>query len=191
MANQGEAKDNRESYSYDTAIKGLDATFWANVEGTAAASGGKIRVNLDEIASYLQHKFGRFIFSINVPAVPAAGTARIWGLRNPGAATRGAAYFEQDTNLATIFARSYDNWGTLQSTTITHDSDWYAREVEYIINWEPDRVQFQVNDSDGYRTLATHTTSVPTFPLALNISDTVAENLDVGNVLVDNAHLIA
>lgn len=186
----GERRDQREGYTYDAVVKGADTTFWANVEGAMAAVAGKLRVNADEIASYLQHRFGRFIFAINVPTIPAAGTTRLWGLRNVGAPTRGAAYFEQDTSTTVLFARSYDNSGTLQSTSITADTDWYGAEVEYIINWEKDRIQFQVNDSDGYRTLATHVTRVGTLPLALNVMDTVAENLDVGYVTVDYPELV-
>lgn len=187
----GESRDLREGYTYDAAVKGADTTFWSQVEGAFAAASGKIRLNADEIASYLQHRFGRYIFAVNVPAVPTNGTARVWGLRNPGAATRGAAYFEQDSSqVAGIYCRTYDNWGNLQSTTVTHDSDWYGREVEYIVNWERDRVQFQVNDSDGYRTLATHTTRVPDALLALNISDTVAENFDIGYVTVERPEMV-
>lgn len=186
----GEEKDLRESYTYDATVKGADTTFWANVQGAMAAVGGKIRVNADQIASYSQHLFGRFIFAINVPTIPGAGTTRRWGLRNPGAVTRGAAYFEQDTSTTSIFCRSYDNWGTLESTTVTADTDWYGAEIEYIINWEADRIQFQVNDSDGYRTLATHTARVGQLPLSLEVGDTVAENLDLGYVVVDKARLI-
>ena len=190
MANQGEARDIREGYTYDSAIKGADTTFWSNVEGAMAAVSGKIRVSGDEIASYLQHRFGRFIFAINVPTIPAAGTVRLWGLRNPGAPTRGAVYFEQDTSTTSLFCRSYDNWGNLQSTTVTADTDWYGAEVEYIINWERDRIQFQLNDTNGYQTLATHTTRVPDAVLAFNIMDTVAENFDVGYVTADRVEVI-
>ena len=187
----GERYDNREGYTYDATVKGADTTFWSVIEGVIAAASGKLRISGDRVASYLQHRFGRFIFAINVPAIPAAGTTRRWGLRNPGAPTRGAAYYEQDTSTTTLFARSYDNWGNLQSTSITADTDWYAREVEYIINWEPDRIQYQINDSDGYRTLATHTTRVGTLPLALELHDTVAENFDVGYITVERPDLIA
>lgn len=131
-------RDNREGYTYDAAIKGADTTFWSQIQGTIGVTGTqpaqKLVVNADSIASYLQHRYGRYIFAINVPAIPAAGTTRVWGLRNPGAPTRGATYFQQDTSTTVLFARSYDNWGNLQSTSITADTDWYGAEVEYIIN---------------------------------------------------------
>lgn len=183
----GERRDIRQSYTFDARIKGADTTFWAQVQGAIAAVSGKLRVNADQIASYAQHRFGRYVFAINIPAIPAAGTTRLWGLRNPGSPTRGSAYFEQDTSTTTVYVRSYDNAGNLESTTVSADTDWYAREVEYIINWEPDRIQFQVNDSDGYRTLATHTTRVGNLALSLEINDTVAENLDVGYITVEKA----
>src|SRR3990167_4089638 len=186
----GEARDLREGYVYDTSVKGADTTFWSNIQGAIAAVGGKIRVSGDRAASYLQHRYGRYIFAINVPSIPAAGTTRAWGLRNPGSATRGAVYFEQDTSTTSLFCRSYDNNGTLQSTTVTADTDWYAAEVRYIINWERDRIQFQVDDSDGYRTLATHTDRVGTLPLSLDLQDTVVESFDVGNITVESPDLV-
>lgn len=183
-------QDNRKgnSYTYDFTVKGADTTFWSQITGTLTAVGGKGRLNADRIASYVQHLFGRFIFAVNIAAVPTASDNRIIGLRNPGAPTRGSAYFWGDS--VAFKAVSYDNWGTAQTTTLTFDSDWATKEVEYIINWEPGQIMFQVNDSDGYRTLATHNTRVGDLPLALDINNAVADNMDIGYISV-NAPLIA
>ena len=188
----GERKDNRSSYIYDVGVQGADTSFWSTLQGTLVVSGAGaarvLRISGEQIASFLKHRFGRYIFAINIPAIPAAGTTRLFGLRNPGDPTRGAAYFEQDTTILSIFTRSYDNLGNLESTTVTADSDWYTNEVEFIINWEADLITFSVNDSDGVRVLSTHSTRIGTLPLALEITDTVAENFDVGHVIVDNAY---
>jgi len=188
---EGERRDNRSSYIYDPGVQGADTNFWSELQGTLVVSGAGaarvLRISGEQIASYLKHRFGRYIFAVSIPAIPAAGTTRLFGLRNPGDPTRGAAYFEQDTTTTIIFTRSYDNLGTLESTSVAADTDWYGREVEFIINWEADLITFSVNDSDGVRVLSTHSTRIGTLPLALEITDTVAENFDVGHIIVDKA----
>lgn len=180
---QSEHRDLREGYVYDSQVKGADTTFWSVLTGTLATASGKLRFNADRAVSYIQHIFGKYTFAVNVPNAPAASDVRIWGLRNPQAATIGSAYFEVDSD-ATFQAVSYDNYGTAETTTLTFDSDSYdGSEIRYGISWEDDMVQFLIGDT----VVATHTTRVGSSPLSLEIRNDNADNMDIGYIEVRHA----
>lgn len=195
-----EKRDERDGYTYDAAIKGLDTTFWSAVIGTPAADttgmNKTIRVSAARIHSFLQHIFGEYEFVVSIPAAPAATTRQTWGLRNPkndtgdsGVSDTGmigsGMIFSIDT--ASVFSTiTHDDFGNRQSTTVTWDTSWDGQQTRYQIRWEADNVKFLVNDS----VISTHTTRVPTHPFSLEIRNGTASSMDVAQVKVTRAGAI-
>ena len=183
MSERSEHFDLREGYVYDPITKGADTTYWAAITGTLTVASNKLRFNNDRHASFIQHIFGKFTFAVNVATRPATNDNKIWGLRNPGAATRGAMFFEiADTTFRVV---SFDDFGdTSQTTNLTWDSDVYdAAEINYGIRWEEDGVDFLIRDT----VVATHRTSFGKIPLSIEIRNEDADNMDVGFIEIKNS----
>ncbi len=173
-----DTRDLREGYVYDPIIKGADTTYWAAITGTLTVASNKLRFNTDHHASFIQHIFGRFTLAVNIPTRPATNDNKIWGLRNPGAALRGGIFFEiSDTTFRVV---SFDNYGdTSETTNLTWDSDSFdGAEINYGINWERDQIKFLIGDT----VVATHTASIGTLPLSIDIDNQDADNMDIGFV---------
>jgi hypothetical protein len=190
-------RDERDGYVYDARIKGADTTFWAEAVGTLAVdtsdSTTVIRVNADRLHSFLQHIYGEYEFSVNIPAAPAATTAQSWGLRNPMNDTTlgdtgivpSGIYFSIDTD-AVFSCRSHDDFGNRQTTNVTWDTDWDGQQTLFKIRWEEDIINFLVNDT----IIATHSTRVPTSAQSLELRNATASNMDVSFVRVARAGAI-
>ena len=190
-------KDERDGYRYDAAIKGGDTTFWAEVVGTIGTDttgiNRTLRVNADRLHSFLQHIYGNYEFSLNVPVNPDSTTDASWGLRSPKEDTTvtdtgtrgGGVYFEMDTS-AVFRSVSYDDFGNRERTTITWDSDWSGRQIRFQIRWEQEDVKFLVNDS----VVSTHDSAIPTRPKPLELRNGAASNIDVAYVEVSQAGAI-
>ncbi len=182
MGEQSEGRDLREGYVFDSEVKGADTTYWSVITGTLATSGGKLRFNADRAVSFIQHIFGKYTFAVNVPTRPAANDNRVWGLRNPQAATIGAVYFHTDSQ--NFNAISYDNFGNVETTVLTFDSDNHdGNEIRYGISWERDLIQFLIGDT----VVATHATRIGTVPLSIEIRNAAADNMDVGYLEIRHA----
>ena len=165
----------RDGLIYDVQTRGLDAVFWKTLAATLSVASNKIRMaSGGEIVSYTQFKHGRFQFALNVPTTPSAGEAKKWGLLNPGSATTGAMYFE--ITGATFRAVSYDNGGTVQTTTLTWGGE--ATEQVFEIEWGEDFVIFKRAGT----AVATHQTRVGTVPLPLYLINSDADNTDLGYI---------
>lgn len=182
-------RDERDGYIYDAAIKGADTTVWQDVVGAIALDttglNSTVRVSAARLHTYLLHIYGDYEFSLSSPSNPGIATDMSWGLRNPKDLTRGAAYFEMDTN-SLFRAISYDDFGNQQATTVTWDTNWSDTQVRYKIRWEQDIVNFLINDT----VVATHSTRVGTFPQSLEIRNGAATNLDMAYVRVARAGAI-
>lgn len=186
MANPGANVDQkgreleRTGYSYNPTLSGASVTFWKWVVGTAEVTGSqpnvKIRLNVDTIASYTSYKYGFFQFRVNVPTTPSTGEAKKWGLLMPDAPTVGSAYFE--ITGATFRAVSYDDGGTVQTTTLTWSGE--AAETLFEIEWEKDYVIFKLAGT----VVATHKTRVGTTPLPLYLHNGDADNTDIGVITI-------
>jgi len=106
----------RDTVMYDVKMRGYDRSFWKTLDGAPAIVANKIRMNVDEVASYYQFLFRTIEFAVNVPAVPTVGDTRKIGLINPSALTRGSIYFE--ITGITFRAVSYDDDGNVETTTL-------------------------------------------------------------------------
>ncbi len=188
-------KDERDGYIFDARIKRGDTTFWSEHSGSLSTdtddSTTAIRITSARVHSYLQHIYGDYEFSASIPVVPGSGIDHSWGLRNPTNDTTlgdsnivaGGIYFQVDSDVVT--AISYDDFGNKETTTITWNALWTAKQTRYKIRWEEDIVNFLVNDS----VVATHT-KVPKHPQSLEIRNGDASNLDVAFVRVARAGAI-
>lgn len=183
------SSDKRDGYTYDVAIKRGDSTFWMERTGALAidSTGDTIvlRVSGDRFHSYLQHIFGDFEFQLTIPANPGATTDQTWGLRNPSDTQVSCAYFSIDTNSA-FTCKTGDNYGNLQSSAVTWDTNWSDTAVTYRIRWEEDVVNFLINDT----VVATHSTRVGTKPQSLELRNATASNMDVRTIRVTRAGAI-
>ena len=167
----------RTGFTYDCLYRGLDASFWKTIAATVSATGNKIRLaSGGNIVSYTQFKFGVFQFALNVPTTPSAGEAKKWGLLMPAAATIGSMYFE--ITGATFRAVSYDDDGTVQTTTLTWGGE--AAEQVFEIEWESDYVIFKRAGT----VVATHQTRVGKSPLPLYLINSDADNTDLGYITI-------
>lgn len=192
-----EELDLREGYIYDPIVKSADTSFWKAIVGTLTVSSNSLLFNTDTDASYLQHKFGHYLFSVNVPVKPTAGDARKWGLINAANPTKGSVYFE--TTGTTFQAVSYDDYGNAKTTAITwNDTAWSALAIVFEILWERDHIVFLVNgavvathvNQGAGNYGATSTNCVGVSPQALYIHNGNADNMLVAFVEVRNAMVI-
>lgn len=167
----------RAGFHYDVITRGLDASFWKTIAATVSLATNKIRLaSGGEITSYTQFKYGIFTFALNVPTTPSAGEAKKWGLLLPGAPTLGAAYFEIAG--ATFKCVTYDDGGTVQSTTVTWSGE--GAETLFKIEWDEDYVIFSVAGT----VVASHQTRVPKNPLPLYLDNSDADNTDLGYISI-------
>src|SRR3990167_8053225 len=181
----------REGFLYDPAVKCIDANFWKDIAGTSTVSTGDIRLNQDEITSYSQYRYADLTMCVNIATTPSAGEAKVWGFRNEGAKTLGAAYFE--ITGTTFRAVTYNDEGATTATNITWNSrgqTWEAVMATYRILWTKQSVKFFITtlaaptaEGDFY---VEHKANVPSVPLAINIdNENDADNLDIDWVRVN------
>ena len=189
MANQNINRDlkqqlvNRPAVTYDPIVRGFDTSFWKEIAVTVSAASNKIRLtNGGEIASYPQFLFGTFEFAVNVPVAPTAGHARKIGLLLPSSPTKGSIYFEIDGT--TFKAVSYDEDGTVQSTTLTFAGA--ATEKVFKIEWERDFIVFS---HDGVA-VATHKTRIGKIILPLYFDNSVNDNMDLGLLAIKDTSIL-
>lgn len=190
-------RDNRDGYDFDARIKRGDTTFWSEHSGSIAVdtsdSTTAIRVSSARLHSYLQHIYGDYEFTVNIPANPGVATIQTWGLRNPTGDTTlgdsgivgGGIYFSIDTD-SVFKVVSHDDFGNQEVTAVTWDTDWGGQQTKFTIRWEDDIVNFLVNDT----VIATHSERVPTKPQSLELRNGTASNMDVASVRVARAGAI-
>lgn len=172
----------RDRLVYDPVVKGFSNLFWATTSGAPTASGGDLRLNAAAIASFSQYVYGDFEFQVNIATTPSAGEAKHWGLRNP-ASSRGAMYFE--ITGATFQAVSVSDDGNTTNTTAVTWNDkgktYNGNMTKFRIVWTKESVKFYVDTIEA--AVAEHITSAGSLPLALRLSNTDADNMDVDFII--------
>ena len=179
--------DKRDGYIYDPAIKGLDANFFAQLAGTTTVASSKLRYNAATNASFLEHEFGRIVYSLTIPVKPTAGDSRRWGLYAPGAsADMGAIYFDITGAVFTVVV--IDSQGNSRSSTITWlDPTWTNTPIKFEIDWAPDRIQFWVNGGIVATFAQISTAGIPFIALPLYVKNGNADNMDLSYICVKRA----
>lgn len=183
-------RDKRDSYIYDSTIKGFDANFWKQIAGTTTIASNKMRLNAATQASFILHEFAFIDIKINVPAKPTAGDSRRWGLFAPSASgDQGAIYF--DITGTAFTANVIDANGQTQTSTLTwNDGSWSATDIIFTIKWEPDIVQFWVNGTilATFQVISASTAKgIPFIALPLYFKNGNSDNMDISYIAVQQA----
>ncbi len=130
-----------QGFFYDPAIKGVDGSFLANIAGTATLSAGKILLNADTIATFVQMNYGILDFKMALPAVPTSGDAREFGFFAPN----GIEKITLSIIGAVATFNVVDDEGFL--TQVTIDSDLLTAEDHTVqIRWT---AEYQALNIDG------------------------------------------
>lgn len=155
----------------------------------------KFRLNADDIVVVADLQYAIVDISVNIPLTTGQTPTDLvndisFGLKNASMPALGKIDVFLDQSGDSITFRTYDDFGTAQSTTLTYDDDWNGAQVIFRFGWAPDHVSLAtciVGTDTAFTVIANHTTSVPT--RALNMFATVvgAENLDIDFFAVKQA----
>lgn len=173
----------RTSFTYDPARQGYDTNSWRTISGVPAVTGaGRFIVDAGAgtdgaAVHYADFLKGDISFNINVPAAPAAGDSRYFGVSAPS----GAVYIRFAIAGGTFTCQTSDGITTTNSAAITWDSNWSGANIEYRILWEGGTAKFIVNGSQQY---AVSDVSVPNGALSLYLFDNSSTAMTIGDINV-------
>jgi len=177
-----------DNITYDPQVDGYSSgVFWTTVTGTPAISSTFLRFNAASAYTLSRHTlFMDMEFSLTVPTAPTLGDARKWGMFMPALGNRGACYFE--ISGTTFRVRAYDNNGTtlLVDQTVAWDAAWTATATRYRIAKTERGAQFFINDTlvSGQSMPSTDPLKVVNIPLAVGISNSNADNMDLSYLML-------
>lgn len=173
--------DIRDRLIYDPVVKGYDTNFFKTTSGAPTTSSGNLRLNAAACASYSQYLYGEYVFQVSIATTPSSGEAKHWGLRNP-ALTQGSMFF--DISGATFTFQSYDSDNNATSTTVTWNQKgqtWEATLTSYKIIW----TEKDIKAYAGGILVATHESGDNNLPLALRLSNSDSDNMDVDYIIAN------
>lgn len=170
---------------------------WKAASGTLALAGtspDRFRFNTDDAVVRADLKYGQFIFAVRFPTSGAQSPTNLtddiaFGLKNLSMGDLGKIDVFVDQSGDSITFRTYDEFGTLQSTTLTWDTNWNSSLTLFKLGWFQNHVSLDVLNDGGtsYTNLANHTTSVPNMPLNLFVNAVGADDFDVDFIMAKNA----
>jgi hypothetical protein len=179
------------SFVYDPTLYGFNTAYWKELNGSAATTSNKIRLNSVTIVSKHQYLRGKFIWSLSMPT-PTEGQNKEWGFKSPAIGTlRNAAYFQ--VSGGNLFCITVGATGTVTTTQV--DSSYIATDGnspamtwtnpnQFQIFWKRNQVEFSIN---GYvvatmtdRNFVPQNTTVPTY-----VANNNPDNMDVSYVEMD------
>lgn len=178
------------SYVIDPQVYGLDPSIWKTVSGTPTVTSNKYRLNVAEIITYAQYKYGEFEFNLTVPVAPTAADSRTIGLlsKSLGNRTRISFVFNTSGELrAQIYGRKGD---LLFNELIPWDTDWTNTAILFRIGWQRNAVKFTISTPTATELYSTtYNAGVESLfgSLNIDISNANADNLDVASVSISNA----
>ena len=185
-------------FMVDPARDGIANSLWDTVTGTPALSGAtpnQFRFNASAavVRSDLLH--ATVEFSVNFPLSGAQTPANLvddisFGLRNQSLGNLGRIDVFVDSSADTITFRTYDDFGSLESTTLTWDTDWNGAQTIFRFAWHSNGGCALAVRADGdteYTHLATHNTSIPTRSLNPYVTVVGGENFDLDFIAVKRA----
>lgn len=185
------------NFVIDPVRDGVANILWKAVSGTLALAGttpDRFRFNTDDAIVRADLLYGVYDFAVRFPTTgiqtPTNLTNDIaFGLKNASMGNLGKIDFfvDQSGNSATF--RTYDEFGTVQSTTITWDTDWNNALTVFRFGWSASQVSLDVlvNGETSFSNLATHETRVPNKPLNPFVNVVGGDNFDVDFIAVKNA----
>lgn len=182
----------------DPARDGIANALWKFYTGAGALSGDTpdtFRFNADDAVVRADLLYAIVDFSVTFPTTGVQTPTDLandisFGLKNQSRGTLGKIDVFVDQSGDSIVFRTYDEFGTVQSTTLTWDTDWNNAQTIFRIGWAKDHVSLQVLTAGGAAfdaILANHKTSIPVHPLNPFVTVVGAENFDVDFIAVKNA----
>lgn len=175
---------------------GVSNALWKAISGSlalAATTPDRFRFNTDDAIVRADVKFGIFDFAVRFPTTGAQTPTDLtddisFGLKNAsmGNACKVDLFVDQSGDSATF--RTYDEFGTVEQTGITWDTDWNNALTVFRIGWSKDQVTLsvQANGDTAFTILATHKTSLPNRALNPFINVVGADNFDVDYISCRN-----
>jgi len=180
----------------DPARDGIANALWFANSGTLALSGAspeQFRFNTDDAIIRADVKYGVFEFAVTFPTTgvqtPTDLTDDVaFGLKNISMGDYGKIDVFVDQSGDSITFRTYNNEGTIQSTTLTWDTDWNNALTIFRFGWGDNHVSLDVlvNAATTWTNLANHETSFPTRPLNMFVNVVGADNFDVDFIAARN-----
>lgn len=174
------------NFVYDPIRSGYDANSWRTISGApAVASSGRLLIDngvgIDSSAiHYADFCKGDVSFNINVPAAPAAGDSRYFGV----AALNSSAYIRFFVGTS-LYCQTSDGSTTTTSSALTwDDTNWTGANIVFRIRWEAGTAKFFIQGAQVY---AVTDDSVPYGPLSLYLFDDSTLPMTVGDINVRGA----
>lgn len=171
----------------------VDNALWKAATGTPAVSGGKFRFNTAQGVARVNCLYGLFDFSVNFPTTGIQTPTNLtddlaFGLKNLSLGNLSKIDVFIDQSGDSITFRTYDEFGTVQSTVLTWDTDWNSAQTIFRIGWSKNGVSLSVltNGATSFTALATHSTSIPNRPLDIFVQAVGADNFDLDFIALKN-----
>lgn len=175
---------------------GIANALWKANSGTLALAGttpDAFRFNADDAVVRADLLHANVEFGVKFPTVGAETPADLvndiaFGLKNLSLGNLGKIDVFIDQSEDTMAFRTYDNYGTVQETALTWDTDWNSALTLFRFGWASSHVTLSVLNFEAteWEVLASHA-RVPSRPLNPFVHVVGADNLDVNFISVANA----
>lgn len=173
----------------DPSRDGIANALWLANVGTLALAGttpNRYRVNTGDFIYRADIKHGIIEFAVRVPLAGVQTPTNLvddlaFGLKNISMQNLAKIDIFIDKSADAIYFRTYDDFGTVETSTLTWDTAWNGALTLFRFGWSGSHVSLDVaaNGDTAYTHLADHKVSVPDRPLNPFITAVGAENLDV------------
>lgn len=180
----------------DPARDGIANALWKFYTGAGALAGttpDRFRFNADDAVVRADCLNGIFDFAVRFPLAGVQTPTNLvnditFGLKNQSIGNLGKIDFFVDKSENNATFRTYDEFGTVQSTVIAWDTDWNGALTIFRIGWDGKHISFDVMEAaaTSFTNLANHTTRIPTRPLNPFVTVVGAENFDVDFIGIKN-----
>ena len=181
----------------DPTRDGIANALWKAVSGTLALSGTtpeRFRFNTDDAVVRADLLHATLDFSVRFPTTGVQTPTNLtddiaFGFKNASMGNFGKIDVFVDQSEDEITFRTYDEFGTVESTVLTWDTDWNNAQTIFRIGWTDSHVSLDVlvNGETAFVNLANHTTRVPNRPLNPFVNVVGADNFDVDFLAVKRA----
>jgi len=176
---------------------GIANALWKAISGTLALSGAtpdKFRFNTDHAQVRADLRYAIVEFSLTFPTTGVQTPTNLandvsFGLENYSLGNLGRIEVFIDKSENTIVFRSYDDYGTVQSSTITWDTDWNNAQTIFRFGWSRAHAALDVLQAGAtaFVNLADHETRVPSRPLTPFVNVVGNDNVDCEFINVKDA----
>ncbi len=173
--------NDRINFYYDAQRQGYDTTNWRTLSGIPTTTGNGMRINAAEAIHYGDILKGRIVFSVTIPAAPAGGQSRRWGL----AQKKLGSYLGFRVNGATFQVESINGLGTTETENVTWRSAWTATEIRCEVFWTGFSADFRINDE---RVSFLNGASISKNPLSLYLLNSGADAMECAYIEAKNLH---